>query len=89
VQAFTKKPESPVDFAQPALAIDVLGVLGSIALSRGFGYCARDGRALDAPQMIELGAKAPCAFRRRILRAERGRGPWRGISDDPNCPAVE
>jgi len=55
VEPLSQEVHPPIDLAQPALAIDVLGVLGAITLGRGLGNSERHRRALDAPQVIEFG----------------------------------
>ena len=54
VEALGQELDAPVDLAQPLLAVDVLGVLGAIALGRGRGDLARDARPLDAQQPHQL-----------------------------------
>jgi hypothetical protein len=52
VEAFTQKPNAAIDFGQLALAIDVLGILGTVSLRSSFGHGARDFRPLGSPQVV-------------------------------------
>ena len=42
IEAFGQVPHAPVNFAQLFLAVDVLGVFGSVTLGRGRRYCWND-----------------------------------------------
>src|SRR5437868_1955206 len=71
-----QEPQSAIDLAQPALAVDVLGVLAAVALRRSIGDLLGDPRALFGPQLVELGAKLLRALRRDVPRAL---GLWRPL----------
>src|SRR5690606_14766845 len=61
--------DAAVDLAQPLLAVDVLGVLGAVAVGGGLRDLARDARSLLAPQPLELGAQPLVAFGRDVAAA--------------------
>src|SRR4029077_645452 len=67
------KPHPAVDLAQAALAVDVFGVLGTIALGSGRGYRPAHAGALLAPQPLELLPQGPRTLRGDVLRPGRGR----------------
>jgi hypothetical protein len=50
VEALLQKADASVDFTQLALAVDLFGVLGTVAERGGVGHRLRDLRALHAPK---------------------------------------
>src|SRR6202007_1384430 len=62
-----------VDLTQPALAVDVLGVLAAVALRGGICDFLRDPWALDRPQLLELGAQLLRTLGRDVARELRRR----------------
>ncbi len=73
IQALTQKANAPVDFAQAAFAVRVLGVLGTITLGCGFGDRLRHFRTLHAPECVQLVAQTLRAIWSYIFGARRGR----------------
>jgi hypothetical protein len=52
--ALGQELDAPIDLTQSLLAVDVLGVLGAIALGGGRRYLARHARPLDAQELHEF-----------------------------------
>ena len=75
VEATAQEAHPPVDFAQPALPINVLGVFGSIALGGRFGDRLCHGGPLDAPKLVEFGPQASRTFGCHVLGAGTRRWP--------------
>lgn len=81
VEPLLDPPRAPVDLAQSLLAVDVLGVLGPIALRRRGRDLVHHPRPLGASQMCELvnqpgvpGARDVPFFHRFLYR--RTGAPW-------------
>ena len=53
-ETLSQEADTPVDLAQLALAVDVFGVLGAVALRCGLLHGLRHLRAQHAPKVIQF-----------------------------------
>src|SRR5205807_4605597 len=75
LQPFDEKADAAVDFAQAPLAVEIVGVLGSIAERGRPGHRLYHFGAGGLRQLFELGLQACVAFWRNVILARRKR--WR------------
>ncbi|CFW47466.1 Uncharacterised protein [Bordetella pertussis] len=74
IQALGQEAHAPVDFAQALLAVQVIAILGAVAVGRRPRHHLHDGRTLDVHQVRQLIAQARVALRRHVVaRAGRQR----------------
>ncbi len=74
VDALCQKTHAAVDFAQAAFAVNVIAVFRAVAVFRGFVDDGGHLRALDFPELMQLGAQGLHAFGRDIARTSALRG---------------
>ena len=77
VQALGQEADAPVDLAQPLLAVQVVAVLGAVAVLGRPRHDLDDLGPLDVEQIDELGTQPPVALRREVV-ARAGRQRRRG-----------
>src|SRR5690242_19158375 len=75
IETPNEKADAPIDLAQPLLAIDVIAVLGAIAVARRPGNGRDELGSLGANETIQLAAQARESARRHVVA--RARRQWR------------
>ena len=72
VQALGQKAHAAVDFAQAFLAVEIIAVLGPVAVGRGPGHDLHHRRPLHVHQVRQFVAQLGIALRRHVVARTRG-----------------
>ena len=67
IEALRQITDSPVDLPQPALAVDVVAILRTVAVARGPCDRCDDGWSLHFPEMREFFLQPPVTRRRDVV----------------------
>jgi hypothetical protein len=90
IETLGEQLHAPIDLAQALLAVDILGILGAIALGGSLGHLAHHLGALDAHQPLQLAGELFVTSRGEVVGGSHlsgkpcggphGPGPWRSRS---------